>query len=129
MPYAMLILALLLAATVASADDDDRDGRYQSFLSCAAFHTIEASKSSGNAVDAQRAVALDYAEAAAIFAPDGKAETANADLQVMLEDFQKKLADGDPRAMAEQWTGLESACAELHQVKDGWVREQQEAKK
>ncbi len=123
----MFTLALLLlAANVAGVDDDEREVRYQSFLSCAAFHTIEASKSSGTAVDSQKALAVDYAQAAAVFAADGKVEAADADLQRMLEDFKGKLETGEPRAMAEQWTGLESACAELYLLKDGWVRERKE---
>ena len=119
----ILILAACasLAAVSARADDTERDERYRSFLSCAAFHTIEASKSSGNAVDAQRAVALDYAQAATAFAPDGKGDTANTDLQQLLGDFQKELDEGDPREMAAQWTDLESACDELHQLKDEWA--------
>lgn len=113
----------LLATTAANADEEEREGRYQSFLSCAAYHTIEASKSSGTAVDAQKALAVDYAEAATVFAPDGKPETANAALEKMLEDFKNKLDTGDPRDMAEQWTDLDFACNDLYLLKEGWVRE------
>lgn len=115
-----------LFAIPASASEEDRDGFYQSMLSCAAFHTIEASKSSGTAIDAQHALAVEFAEAAVYFAPDGKTETADADLKAMLDDFQNKLDTGDPRDMAEQWTDVESACSDLYVLKDSLVRVRKE---
>ncbi|MFM2409589.1 MAG: hypothetical protein RL481_417 [Pseudomonadota bacterium] len=127
----MYALALLLIASSLQPDADIADANrqeiYQSFLSCAAFHTIEASKMDGTAVDAQKALAVDHAEAAAVYASDGKAETTNVDLQRTLDDFKGKLETGDPRDMAEQWTGLESACAELYSIKDRLVRERKSA--
>jgi hypothetical protein len=127
----MLTLALILTAASFQAntaiEEADRQEIYQSFLSCAAFHTIEASKMDGTAVDAQKALAVDHAEAAAVYASDGKAETANADLQRTLDDFKGKLETGDPRDMAEQWTGLESACAEFYSIKDRLVLERKSA--
>ncbi|MGL5838913.1 MAG: hypothetical protein ACRCY3_10475 [Sphingorhabdus sp.] len=110
-----------IVALPAFAQDEERQEIYDSFLSCAAFHTIEAARSSGNAASAQQATAVDYAQAAAAFAPDGKRETADADLKIMLAAFQEKLKTGEPRAMAEQWTGLETSCGELHPLKDDIV--------
>jgi hypothetical protein len=112
----------LLLAIAAHADDEERDGFYKSMLSCAAFHTIEASKSTGTAVDAQQALAVEFAEAAVPFAADGKLETANVDLKAILDDFQNKLDTGNPREMAEQWTNTEFACSDLYAAKDGLVR-------
>jgi hypothetical protein len=114
--------ASALIAIPASADDQDRDEFYKSMLSCAAFHTIEASKSTGSAVDAQQALAVEFAQAAVHFASDGKLETADADLKTLLDDFQNKLDTGNPREMAEQWTNTEFACSDLYAAKDGLVR-------
>jgi hypothetical protein len=111
----------LLVAAPAIAQDDERQEIYDTFLSCAAFHTIEASRAEGNAVSAQQAAAVDYAEAAVHFAPDGSKATTDSDLKALLDSHQAKLANGEPRAMAEQWTALETACAELHPIKDRLV--------
>jgi hypothetical protein len=123
-----LILAALamLSAIPASADEEERQGFYQSMLTCAAFHTIEASKSGGTAVDAQRALAVEYAEAAVVFTPDGKTETVDTDLKAMLQDFQNKLDTGDPREMAEQWTGTDMACNDLYPMKNSLVEHRKE---
>jgi hypothetical protein len=116
------VLAVLsLVALPAQADDDERQEIYSSLLSCAAFHTIEATKTSGDASAAQTATAYDYANAATVFAADGKSVTVNAELKTLLESFKQKLDTGEPRAMAEQWTALESACQELHVAKDALV--------
>jgi hypothetical protein len=87
-------------------------------LSCAAFHTIEASRSDGDAAEALQAVAYDFAETAVRFAPDGTVETANADLGKLLSEFREKLDTGDVREVAEGWTSLESACRRLYPVRD-----------
>ena len=124
--------AILFAATAAliaipaSASEEDRDGFYQTMLTCAAFHTIEASKSSGTAVDAQHALAVEFAEASVFFTPDGKQETANADLKAMLDDFQNKLDTGDPREMAEQWTDTDFACSDIYKLKNSLVTARKE---
>lgn len=110
-----------LLSLPASASEEDRADFYQSMLTCAAFHTIEASKSTGTAVDAQHALAVEFAEAAVSFAPDGKVETANADLKAVLDDFQNKLDTGDVREMAEQWTDTEFACSDLYRAKNSLV--------
>jgi hypothetical protein len=114
-------LPVLLLTTPVHADEEERQEIYNSLLSCAAFHTIEASKTSGDSSAAQQASAYDYAEAAATFAPDGKTATTNADLQAMLTAFNAKLNEGEPRAMAEHWTVLETSCNELHPLKDSLV--------
>jgi hypothetical protein len=116
-----LLAALSLLAIPAQADDDERQEIYSSLLSCSAFHTIEATKSSGDASAAQTATAYDYANAATVFAADGKSATVDAELKNLLENFKQKLDTGEPRAMAEQWTALESACQELHLAKDELV--------
>lgn len=126
MHLALFVLTAALATTSASADEEERDGFYQSMLTCAAFHTIEASKSNGTAVDAQHALAVEFAEAAVSFAPDGNTETADADLTAMLDDFQNKLDTGDPREMAEQWTGTEYACNDLYLLKNSLVEKRKE---
>ena len=112
-----LILAAALSATV-TTDDPERAGDYKSLLSCAAFHTIEATRVEGNAAEAQQAVAYDFAKSATRFAPDGKVETANTDLKKLLGVFREKLDTGDVREMAEDWTALESACRRLYPVRD-----------
>ncbi len=123
--HAMLRFAAALVAlsiiVPAPAQDEDRQEAYDTLLACAAFHTIEASRAEGIAAAAQQASAVDYAEAAVHFAPDGRKVTTDADLKAVLDSYQAKLASGEPRAMAEQWTALEMACAELHPLKDRLV--------
>jgi hypothetical protein len=116
-----LAALLTLMPIPAQADDDGQSEIYQSLLSCAAFHTIEATKVQGDTAAAQQGSAYDFAEAAVLFAPDGRTVTANDDLKVMLDNFQEKLNTGEARDMAEQWTGLETACRELHAAKDALV--------
>jgi hypothetical protein len=123
----LCVAALLTLLPIpAQAADDGQSEIYQSLLSCAAFHTIEATKAQGDAAAAQQASAYDYAEAAVLFTPDSRIATANADLQVLLDNFQEKLNTGDTRDMAEQWTGLESACLELHSAKYALVAKRSE---
>lgn len=110
------VLFALIAVPV-SADDSERSDAYDAMLGCAAFHTIESSKLQGDAAEAQRAMAYDFAEVAAPLAPDGKESTADADLKALLESYRQKLDTGDVREMAEDWTALESACAELYPVR------------
>lgn len=112
---------LLLLAVPAQADEDERQEIYSSLLHCAAFHTIEATKTSGDASAAQMASAYDYANAATVFVADGRSATVDAELKALLDSFKQKLDTGEPRAMAEQWTALESACRELHVAKDELV--------
>lgn len=116
-----MILSLILAAalsTTAITDDPSRQDNYETMLSCAAFHTIEASRSEGDAAESQQAVAYDFATSAVRFAPDGTVETANADLEKLLSEFREKLDTGDVREVAEGWTSLESACRRLYPVRD-----------
>lgn len=124
------ILLLLLSTPAVSPADaapaavniDERQEIYGSLLSCAAFHTIEAARGDELARASQKAAAQDYARAATVFAPDGKAATVNRDLGNLLQIFQAQLDAGETRAMAEQWTALERSCTELHLVKDRLVR-------
>ena len=114
-------LSLILAAalsSIAATDDPNRQDNYETMLSCAAFHTIEASRSEGDAAESQQAVAYDYATSAVRFAPDGTVVTANADLEKLLATFREKLDTGDVREVAEGWTSLESACRRLYPVRD-----------
>lgn len=116
-----MIASLLFAAALAaapSADDPERQENYQTMLSCAAFHTIEATRSDGGAGESQQAVAYDFAKSAVAFAPDGAVETTNADLAKLLGIFREKLDTGDVREMAEDWTELGSACRRLYPVRD-----------
>jgi hypothetical protein len=120
MKYLALPL-LLLVAIPAQADEDERQEIYSSFLHCAAFHTIESTKTSGDAAAAQQAVAYDYAKAAVVYAVDGRTETVDFELKTLLDSFKEKLDSGTLREMAEQWTALESACQELHLAKEALV--------
>jgi hypothetical protein len=116
-----MILSLLLTAALANApasDDPNRQDNYETMLSCAAFHTIEATRPESDAAEAQQAVAYDFAKSAVRFAPDGTVETANADLEKLLATFREKLDTGDVREVAEGWTALESACRRLYPVRD-----------
>ena len=116
-----MILTLILAAALSTSvatDDAERAGDYKSLLSCAAFHTIEATRSEGDAAESQQAVAYDFATSAIRFAPDGTVETANADLEILLATFREKLDTGDVREVAQGWTSLESACRRLYPVRD-----------
>ncbi len=116
-----MILSLILAASLANArtsDDPNRQDNYETMLSCAAFHTIEATRSESDAAESQQAVAYDFAKSAVRFAPDGKVETANADLESLLATFREKLDTGDVREVAAGWTSLESACRRLYPVRD-----------
>ena len=113
-----LILAAALATPAALTDDPNRQDNYETMLSCAAFHTIEATRTQGGAAESQQAVAYDFAKTAVRFSPDGTVETANADLEKLLATFREKLDTGDVREVAEGWTSLESACRRLYPVRD-----------
>jgi hypothetical protein len=117
----LLSATLLLLASPLLAQDDDRGDAYASMLGCSAFHTIESSKLQGDAAEAQRALAYDFAKVAVALAPDGQQETADADLKATLESYQKKLDTGNVREAAEGWTALESACRELYPARDKLV--------
>jgi hypothetical protein len=120
MKYAAL--ALILIPSPVLAEDSNQQEDYESLLSCAAFYTIEATKTQGDASEAKQATAYDFAETAAKLAPDSSVATANADLGILLKSFREKLDTGDVRAVAEGWTALESGCKELHRVKDQLVK-------
>lgn len=120
-----MILPLILAAALSTTqatnvakDDPNRQDNYETMLSCAAFHTIESTRSEGAAAEALQAVGYDFATSAIRFAPDGTVETANADLEKLLATFREKLDTGDVREMAEDWTALESACRYLYPARD-----------
>ena len=113
-----LILAAALSAPATATDDPNRQDNYETMLSCAAFHTIEATRTEGGAAESQQAVAYDFAKTAVRFAPDGTVETANTDLEKLLATFREKLDTGDVREVAEGWTSLESACRRLYPVRD-----------
>jgi hypothetical protein len=116
-----MIVSLILAAALA-ADPEIQQENYQAMLSCAAFHTIEATRADADNADAQQALALDFAKAALPYAPDGKVGTANADLEKLLGQFREELDTGDVRQMAEEWTDLDSACAALYPVRDALAK-------
>lgn len=118
-----MILSLLFASAL-FANDADRQDAYEAMLSCAAFHTIEATRVEKEAFEAQQATAYDFAQVAAMIAPDGKIETANSDLEERLKIYRQKLDSGDIRQMAEDWVALESACRELHPLKAAIAKEQ-----
>lgn len=101
---------------------EERQEIYDSLLTCAAFHTIEASQGDELARASQKATAQDYAEAATFFASDGKASTTDHDLGRLLQTFRQQLDSGEPRAMAEQWTALQRECSALHPLKDRLVQ-------
>ena len=121
-----MMLSLILAAALSApapapapvTDDPNRQDNYETMLSCAAFHTIEATRSEGGAAESQQAVAYDFATSAVRFAPDGTVETANADLEKLLATFREKLDTGDVRQVAEGWTSLEGACRRLYPLRD-----------
>ena len=113
-----LILAAALSTPAVATDAPNRQDNYETMLSCAAFHTIEATRSEGDAAESQQAVAYDFAKTAVRFSPDGTVETANADLEKLLATFREKLDTGDVREVAEGWTSLESACRRLYPVRD-----------
>ena len=125
-----LIFAAALSTTPPSAaatGDPNRQDNYETMLSCAAFHTIEATRVDGNAAEALQAVAYDFAKSTIRFAPDGNVETANTDLEKLLGVFREKLDTGDVREMAEDWTALESACRRLYPVRDELGKDAAEA--
>jgi hypothetical protein len=118
MMFSLILVAALSTTPPTALDDPDRQENYETMLSCAAFHTIEATRVKGNAAESQQAVAYDFARSAVRFTPDGAVETANADLEKLLAIFREKLDTGDVREMAESWTALERACRRLYPVRD-----------
>ena len=98
---AITVPLALLGAPLSGLDAEDEDSArsdaYDAMLGCAAFHTIESTSSSGDAAAAQKAVAYDFAGVAARLAPDGRTETANADLEKRLTDYRAKLDTGMDR--------------------------------
>ena len=119
---------LLLAAqpqvappTILDADSET----YQSLLSCAAFHAIEADRVArdANAAAAQKAISRDFLDSATPFGPNHTAEAAEQELIAMVVVYRERLENGEPRAMAEQWTALELACRDLYPARTGLVRD------
>ncbi len=115
----MLIPFLMLFAAP-EFTDSDREDAVASHIQCAAFHTIEADigTATEKSPDAHRAVARDFLDVALHLAGSAKADAVQADLTAVEADYREELKKGDARAMAEGWTELESACTELHKVKD-----------
>ncbi len=112
------LLLACAAAPLAAEEQGEREEVYDAMISCAAFHTIESTYVTGNAAEAQLAVAYDFAETATALAPDGLAATANLALEAKLAQYRKQLDEGDVREMAEDWTALESACREIYPLLD-----------
>jgi hypothetical protein len=116
----LLTLPLLLQSANASAQDVSL-GRelYDSLVQCAAFHAVEAgmTREGENAAASHLATANDYRADARKHAPDGKPETADADVDSKSKTYRKMIAEGDAEDMAKGWTSLESACRELHSAK------------
>jgi glutamate synthase domain-containing protein 3 len=111
-----MIFSLILAAMLV-ADDAERQSNYDAMLSCAAFHTIEATRADTDGAEAQQAVAVDFAKTAVALSTDHQVGTVNADLEQLLAKFREELDTGDVRQMAEDWTTLESACRELYPIR------------
>lgn len=92
---------------------------YDTLLRCAAFHGIEGERLARDegaaAGDAQKAIAEDFASAArALLSADNEVGALETDLASRKADYLDRLASGDLRQTAEQWTALELACKELH---------------
>jgi hypothetical protein len=115
-----IIIAALLLSTAAQAQDVSL-GRelYDSLVQCAAFHTVEAGMTheGGDAAASHLATANDYRADARKHSPDGKPETADAEVDSTAKLYRKMIAEGDAEDMAKGWTSLESACRELHIAK------------
>lgn len=111
-----MIFSLILAATLV-ADDAERQSNYDAMLSCAAFHTIEATRADTDGAEAQQAVAVDFAKTAVALSPDRNVATVNTDLESLLAKFREELDTGEVRQMAEDWTTLEGACRELYPIR------------
>jgi hypothetical protein len=111
---------MLLMSTNAPAQDVAL-GRelYDSLVQCAAFHTVEAgmTREGENAAASHLATANDYRTDARKHAPNGKPETADADVDSKSKTYRKMIAEGDADDMAKGWTSLESACRQLHSAK------------
>ncbi len=92
---------------------------YDSLLRCAAFHTIEGERlardESAASGDAQKAIARDFAATAhSMLSDDNDANAVETDLAQRKAEYLDRLAAGDLRETAEQWTALELACRDLH---------------
>jgi hypothetical protein len=113
-------LAALLLSSAAQAQDVSL-GRelYDSLVQCAAFHTVESgmTREGGDAAASHLATANDYRTDARKHSPDGKPETADAEVDSKAKLYRKMIAEGDAEDMAKSWTSLESACRELHIAK------------
>ncbi len=109
----MLILPFLFLFQSADAET------YDALLRCAAFHTIEGERLARDegaaAGDAQKAIATDFANAAhALLSADNEADAVKTDLDQRKTDYLARLAQGEVRETAAQWTALELACKELY---------------
>lgn len=102
---------MLLMLQPLSADEDD----YNALLSCAAFHAVEAERGASSNREAQLAASRDFLDvAAALAGAKSLGAAAEADLKQLQADYASHLREGDPAAMAKQWTALDLACRELY---------------
>lgn len=109
----MILLSFLLLLQSSDAET------YDTLLRCAAFHGIESERLARDegaaAGDAQKAIAEDFVSTArALLSDDNEANALETDLRQRKADYLDRLASGELRATAEQWTALELACKELH---------------
>ena len=102
---------MLLMLQPLPADEDD----YNALLSCAAFHAVEAERGASSNREAQLAASRDFLDvAAALAGAKSLGAAAEADLKQLQADYASHLREGDPAAMAKQWTALDLACRELY---------------
>lgn len=115
-----MLIPFLIMLVAPEFTDADRDDAIASYVQCAAFHRIEAEMATGDepAADAHRASAGDFLEVALHLAGSAKADAVNSDLASVETDYRSQLKKGEVRAVAEGWTQLESACKELHLVRE-----------
>lgn len=109
----MILLPFLLMLQSSDAET------YDTLLRCAAFHSIEGERLARDegaaAGDAQQAIATDFAATArAMLSDDNDANAVETDLARHKTDYLEKLASGELRETATQWTALELACKDLH---------------
>lgn len=107
----MIIFPMLLLFQPVLTEQED----YNALLSCAAFHAVEAERGASSNREAQLAASRDFLDVAAALASAKSLGTAaEADLKQLQVDYASHLREGDPAAMAEQWTALDLACRELY---------------
>ncbi len=120
--YKILPFILLANAAVPQIEADAafKAEIYQSMVQCAAFHELEAERSSGqiNVRESQLAVARDFLTAAYRFAAgENPTAKANADVLQTKATFETIIKDGEPKIIAKDWTSLETACRELYPLR------------